>query len=253
MAYPSCHPKKKQSSRHGVKKKNRVQELPPCLRLCFFWGGKKDRPPCSFLKSIQPGWNSWQWCHFNWGLSKHRVDLLPTELSCHVLVLPIYPHSSGSISSSTHLPRLALYRTPESWHKYTGRLHSTRCWEDCHAPPAVYCVGDRKTTFIYLHWKLNHPALTWATLPAARYGFNNLGFSNIELNNPLISAILGFRDPYIIIKQPLDSTTLGFNNAWIQRHLNSTNFWFNDPLVQQTLEQPSDLNNIWLINLCLYD
>ena len=48
-------PPKKQSPRHGGgDKKNRVQELPPCLGLCFFWGGGKNSdPPCSSSENTQ--------------------------------------------------------------------------------------------------------------------------------------------------------------------------------------------------------
>ena len=38
VAYPSCHPPKKQESQTWGEEKNRVQELPPCLGLCFFLG-----------------------------------------------------------------------------------------------------------------------------------------------------------------------------------------------------------------------
>ena len=32
--------------------KNRVQELPPCLGLCFLGGGKKDETPCSWFVCV---------------------------------------------------------------------------------------------------------------------------------------------------------------------------------------------------------
>ena len=39
-------PKKTESQTWGEEKKNRVQELPPCLGLCFLGGGKNSGPPC---------------------------------------------------------------------------------------------------------------------------------------------------------------------------------------------------------------
>ena len=81
-----------------------------------------------------------------------------------------------------------------------------------------YCPGSYLTS-----WKvwIQQPLIQQALESTISYS-TTLGLNNPWIQKPLDSMILRFHNP--CIPRPSDSTILGINNPWMQRSLDSTIF-----------------------------